>query len=120
MPHPYARIVAELERRIAAGELRPGDRVPSTRQLTQEWGGARATATRALSALRQQGLVHAVQGVGTVVADPKRPARAEPGHELTRERIVRAAIAIADDEGLAAVSMRRIATELHAATMSLY
>ncbi|MGK5677468.1 GntR family transcriptional regulator, partial [Micromonospora sp. URMC 106] len=30
---PYQRIVADLRRRITDGELRPGDRVPSTRQL---------------------------------------------------------------------------------------
>ncbi|TNC24586.1 GntR family transcriptional regulator [Amycolatopsis alkalitolerans] len=120
MTHPYARIVAELQRRIASGELRPGDRVPSTRQLTQEWGVAMATATKALSTLRQQGLVRAVQGVGTVVADGRRVQRAEPGHDLTRERIVRAAIEIADAEGLSTVSMRRIATGLGVATMSLY
>ncbi|WP_236789047.1 GntR family transcriptional regulator [Amycolatopsis sp. GM8] len=120
MTHPYARIVAELQRRIAAGELRPGDRVPSTRQLTEEWGVAMATATKALSALRQQGLVRAVQGVGTVVADGRRTQQTAPGTELTQARIVRAAIEIADAEGLAAVSMRRIATELGVATMSLY
>ncbi|GAB2975817.1 TetR/AcrR family transcriptional regulator C-terminal domain-containing protein [Amycolatopsis acidiphila] len=120
MPHPYARIVAELQRRIATGELRPGDRVPSTRQLTQEWGVAMATATKALSTLRQQGLVRAVQGVGTVVADGRRAPRAEPEQELTRERVVAAAIQVADAEGMANVSMRRIATELGVATMSLY
>lgn len=120
MTHPYARIVSELQRRIAAGELRPGDRVPSTRQLTQEWGVAMATATKALSTLRQQGLVRAVQGVGTVVADRRRPGRAEPEQELSRERLVRAAIDLADADGLAAVSMRRIATDLGVATMSLY
>src|SRR5207244_3519397 len=45
--------------------------------------------------------------------------RASPG-ELSRDRIVRAAIGIADTEGLAALSMRRVATSLDAATMSLY
>jgi AcrR family transcriptional regulator len=39
---------------------------------------------------------------------------------LTRERIVAAAIRVADAEGLAQLSMRRIATELGAAPMSLY
>ncbi|WP_433182813.1 TetR/AcrR family transcriptional regulator [Actinoallomurus sp. CA-150999] len=39
---------------------------------------------------------------------------------LTREAIVAAALRIADAEGLAAVSIRRIATELDARTMSLY
>lgn len=32
---PYARIAAELRGRIERGELRPGDRVPSTRAITQ-------------------------------------------------------------------------------------
>ncbi|GAB3950742.1 hypothetical protein GCM10027614_51630 [Micromonospora vulcania] len=35
---PYLRIVGELRRRITAGELGPGDRVPSTRQIVREWG----------------------------------------------------------------------------------
>lgn len=40
--------------------------------------------------------------------------------ELRRERIVAAAIQVADEEGLTALSMRRVATELGVATMSLY
>jgi AcrR family transcriptional regulator len=39
---------------------------------------------------------------------------------LTREAIVEAAVRIADAEGLSAVSIRRVATELDARTMSLY
>jgi AcrR family transcriptional regulator len=40
--------------------------------------------------------------------------------KLTRERIASAALAIADREGFEAVSMRRVAEELKAGTMSLY
>jgi DNA-binding transcriptional regulator YhcF (GntR family) len=119
----YVRIVAEIRRRIDSGELRVGDRVPSTRQIIREWGVAMATATKVLTTLRQDGLVRAVPGVGTVVSAPERqrPVRhREPVQELTRERIVRTAIEIADTERLAALSMRRIATELGVATMSLY
>ncbi|MET8678914.1 TetR/AcrR family transcriptional regulator [Streptomyces sp. NPDC004647] len=48
-----------------------------------------------------------------------KPARGpKPG--LTLDRIVTAAVAVADAEGLEAVSMRRVATELGAGTMSLY
>jgi len=39
---------------------------------------------------------------------------------LSREEIVRAAIKVADSEGPEAISMRRIARELNAGTMSLY
>lgn len=119
----YARIVAEIRRRIEQGELRPGDRVPSTRQITREWGVAMATATKVLTTLRQEGLVRAVSGVGTIVGAPESPRpvrRHEPDQDLTRERIVRTAMEIADTERLAALSMRRVAAELGVATMSLY
>src|SRR5215472_7517901 len=42
----------------------------------------------------------------------------KPG--LSLDRIVAAAVHVADTEGLAAVSMSRVATELGAAPMSLY
>ncbi|MGW6712710.1 TetR/AcrR family transcriptional regulator C-terminal domain-containing protein [Streptomyces globisporus] len=49
----------------------------------------------------------------------ERPSRGpKPG--LSLDRIVTAAVAVADAEGLAAVSMRRLSTELGTGTMSLY
>jgi AcrR family transcriptional regulator len=143
---PYARIAAELRGRITRGELAPGQRVPSTREITARWGVAMATATRVLATLRQEGLVHPMPGVGTVVSghlavpprqppaagrpdpvrpDPERPAPGPVRPAADRgpggaERIVAAAITVADAEGLAALSMRRVAAELGAAPMSLY
>lgn len=120
---PYQRIVREIQRRIEAGELRPGDRVPSTRQIAAESGVAMATATKVLTTLRQDGLVEAVPGVGTVVRAPVRRTR-DPrpagGVSLTAHQIVRAAVDIADAEGLQAVSMRRVAAALGVGVMSLY
>jgi AcrR family transcriptional regulator len=49
--------------------------------------------------------------------------RPQPGTrrpKFTRDQIASTALAIADSEGFAAVSMRRIATELGAGTMTLY
>ena len=128
---PYLRIVDDLRRQIRSGDLQPGDRVPSARRLRQERGVAIATATKVLAALKQEGLVQAVPGVGTIVSPatvvtphPPRPKRrryttaAQP--DLSRDRIVRAAMEIADIEGIAALSMRRVATHLDVATMSLY
>jgi DNA-binding transcriptional regulator YhcF (GntR family) len=116
-----ARIAADLRARISAGELAPGDRVPSTRELTQRFGVAMATATKALTTLRQEGLVRSVRGVGTVVAEQSRtprPRAVAPGPAA--DRIVDTAIRIADAEGLATMSMRRVGAELGIATMSLY
>jgi AcrR family transcriptional regulator len=54
--------------------------------------------------------------------NPGRATRARLGRPPTRTRaeVVAAAIAIADAEGLAAVSMRRVAADLGAGVMSLY
>ncbi|MBE1485339.1 TetR/AcrR family transcriptional regulator [Plantactinospora soyae] len=62
--------------------------------------------------------------------DPKRsmellwgvqdPPRRGPKPKLSVERIVRAAIEVADAEGLAGLSMRRVADELGVTAMSLY
>src|SRR5262245_45616375 len=127
MAAQYLSIVDEIRRRIVSGHLRPGDRIPSARAITREWGVAIATATRALAALRSQGLVRSVVGVGTVVvatAQPPQETSDAPkrtvGRDLTRDRIVRTAIAVADAEGLPALTMRRLATELDVAVMSLY
>jgi len=118
---PYQVIAAEIRRRIESGELAPGDRVPSTRALVHEFGVAMATATKALQVLQQQNLVHARAGVGTVVGSSRTQVRArQTSPELSRDEVVRMAIAIADAEGLAALSMRRIAAELGVATMALY
>jgi AcrR family transcriptional regulator len=127
------QIVAELRQRIVTGELAAGDRVPSTREITRRWGVAMATATKVLTQLRHEGLVRAVPGVGTVVTTGAGPAprpTARPGgsrsrpvrgdEEASSARIVATAIAVADAEGLASVSMRRVAAELGMATMSLY
>jgi AcrR family transcriptional regulator len=103
------RIAEEIRARIVSGELKPGARVPSARQIVRKWGVAIATASKALALLAEDGLVRAVPGVGTLV---------EQG--LTQARIVTTGLTIADREGLAAVTMRRIASELGVATMSLY
>ncbi|WP_326688615.1 TetR/AcrR family transcriptional regulator C-terminal domain-containing protein [Streptomyces sp. NBC_01795] len=120
MEPPYLRIAGAIRRRIDSGELEPGARIPSTRSITQEWGVAMATATKVLATLKQEGLVRAVPGVGTVVAESGRERPSTPHHGLTRDRIVRTAIALVDAEGLAALSMRRVATEFGVSTMALY
>ena len=118
---PYARVGAELRRRITSGTLAAGDRVPSTRQIAQEFGVASATATKALDVLRREKLIVTRPRSGSVVAAGNvRRSPAGPPRPLDRKRIVEAAIDLADAEGLDAVSMRAVAARCGAATMSLY
>ncbi len=140
---PYRRIADEIGGRIADGTLVPGEQVPSTRRIAREWNVALATATKVLTTLRLEGLVETRPRVGTVVAAiatpatpatsaapatapapaPAPPVPAPPPQtsvDLTAERIVRAAMEIADHEGLAALSMRSVAARLGVAAMSPY
>lgn len=65
--HPYLQVATHIRDQITSGALKDGELVPSTRQIAQDWGVSMATAARALSTLRAEGLVRGVPGVGTVV-----------------------------------------------------
>jgi DNA-binding transcriptional regulator YhcF (GntR family) len=108
------RIAGEIEQRIRRGQLRAGDRVPSAREIVRDWGVALATASKVQAILRRRGLVKARPGVGTVVR-----AGGERGPELGADQIVRAAIAIADEEGVEGLAMRQVAIELGVPTVAL-
>ncbi|XVV16531.1 TetR/AcrR family transcriptional regulator C-terminal domain-containing protein [Actinoplanes sp. CA-131856] len=113
MEPQYQRIAASIAAQIRSGALPPGAAVPSTRQIMATHGVAMATATRAIAHLRDTGLVETRPGLGTIV----------PGGLATLPdtgQVVEAAIAIGDAEGLGAVSMRRLASDLGIPTMSLY
>ncbi len=117
---PSRRVADALRARIE--DLAPGDRLPSVRALVTEHGVASATASRALALLREEGLVESVPRVGTVVAARTasrrrvRPRGAGPD----REDVVALAVELADADGLAAVSMRRLAAELGVPTMTVH
>ncbi len=121
---PYLRIAASLRMRIEAGELQPGDPVPSTRALARKWKVALATAAHALSALAAEGWVRSVPRVGSVVASAhpatKQVAAPPPTATPMQDKLVVAAIAIADSEGIAALSLRGVAARLETPVMSLY
>ena len=76
----YLVIANQIEDRIRKGDLKPGDRAPSTRQITRDWGVAMATATKVLAELRSRGVVLSRSGAGSVVADHSsfRPASPTP------------------------------------------
>jgi DNA-binding GntR family transcriptional regulator len=65
----YLQVANYYRDLIASGVLATGDEIPSERQLAIDWGISRPTATRALAALRNQGLVESRQGSGTFVRD---------------------------------------------------
>ena len=63
----YQQIVETLRREIIQGQLKPGDRLPSVRQMTRRWGCTTGTVQRAYQELVRQRLVTARPGQGTRV-----------------------------------------------------
>jgi GntR family transcriptional regulator len=64
VPMSHAQIADDLAARIAAGEYRPGDRLPRTAEL---YSCSTSTAYRAVSLLRFKGIVVGMQGKGVYV-----------------------------------------------------
>jgi GntR family transcriptional regulator len=80
----YLQIANHLRDQILRGDLRPGTEVPSERALAADWKVSRPTATKALEALRVQGLIESRQGSGSYVVDTTgihRRARERYGRE---------------------------------------
>jgi DNA-binding transcriptional MocR family regulator len=71
-------LIRELEAAAAAG--RPGDRMPSVRELMRRHGAGPATVQRAVHLLVRRGVLDARPGRGTFVAAQRPPATRAPDH----------------------------------------
>lgn len=67
---PYMQVVAALRAKIDSGELRPGDLLPSDREIAADWNISRATAQKAIAVLAAEGIVDSKVGIGTHVSPP--------------------------------------------------
>lgn len=70
---PYRQIANEITAKIRSGELKPGDKLPSTREIAEAYKVHMNTASRALSLLHDRELITGHPGRGTYVAE--RPAQ---------------------------------------------
>jgi DNA-binding GntR family transcriptional regulator len=115
---PYLQITQHFRDQIKSGELKDGDRLPSARQLVEQWGVAHATAAKVLATLRSEGLVLTTSGGagGTVVdvrevahtphdriSAVRRTGRIYPPNE--RARIVAAELITAPEHVIAALGL---------------
>lgn len=62
-----SQLVRALTERIAKGDLKPGDRLPSEQDLIAEFNVSRTVVREAISSLKAAGLVATQQGVGAFV-----------------------------------------------------
>lgn len=92
----YAQIANGVRVAIAAGELHPGEGLPSVRHLATQLRVNPATVVQAYRALESEGLVSTRHGAGTFVQDIapewRSRHRADEARRLVSELVVRAAM----------------------------
>ena len=71
---PYERIAADLRGAMACGALAPGDELPTVAALRERYGVSAGTANRAVSVLKEAGLVAASRGRRATVRRPSETA----------------------------------------------
>lgn len=69
----FAQVAASVRADAAAGRLRPGDRLPSAREVAEALGVNLHTVLRAYQDLRDEGLVDMRRGRGAVLTDAALP-----------------------------------------------
>lgn len=65
----YAQILEVIQFRIIAGEYKPGEKIPSVRELAAEAGVNPNTMQKALAELERNGLVMAQRTSGRIVTE---------------------------------------------------
>lgn len=72
---PYLKVLSRFRGMIDVGELKPGDHLPSVRDIARTFGIAHATAAKVVALLKAEGYVTTSTGAtgGTVVAVKGRP-----------------------------------------------
>ncbi len=82
----YQDIVAQLKELIADGKLRPGDQLPSERELSEMFQVSRASVREAIRALESMGFIEIRQGEGTYIASSVETLLASVASALLHQR----------------------------------
>lgn len=98
----YQQIIDEFRRQVARGQLAPGDRIPSQRELAQQARVNPNTVQRAYREMEQMGLTETLRGQGTFIRnDPSlvRQIRVEMAQEALRNFVLEMrSLGFKDDE----------------------
>ncbi len=68
MESPSDKIIGQIKKLISSGQLKPGDKLPSERKLSEKFGLGRGYVREALQKLEFYGILRTLPQSGTVVA----------------------------------------------------
>jgi DNA-binding LacI/PurR family transcriptional regulator len=84
----YQLWVEKLRRRIEAGELQPGERLPSYVEMRQQHGVTQPTMDRVHAILEQEGLIMREPGRGVFVSSTPRIGNGRSGSEAVAQGVI--------------------------------
>jgi GntR family transcriptional regulator len=88
----YRQLIEQVRRRVAAGQLRAGDEIPSVRELAQALAVHPMTISKAYSLLEMEGVLERRRGLSMVVAAQHHRAQSAASRiELLRPSLQKAA-----------------------------
>ena len=67
----YLQVINELKKKMVKGELKPGEKMPSSRDLAVEYKVNQNTAARIYREMEMQGYCFTRRGIGTFVSEEK-------------------------------------------------
>ena len=83
----YLQVINELKKKMVKGELKPGEKMPSSRDLAVEYKVNQNTAARIYREMEMQGWCFTRRGIGTFVSEEEnmfRDLKKEMASELLK------------------------------------
>jgi len=103
----YVQLEEQIRLLIHTGSLRPGDPLPTVRELAVSMGINYNTIARVYRDLQRMGVLHLKRGIGTFVAEPVQENIASAEDLKALEKIIRRLIPAAKNAGLSKAQLFR-------------
>ena len=107
----HAQLTEQIQLAIARGQLRPGEQLPTVRQLSVALKVNSNTVARVYAELEQKGVLQTFRGRGTFVAE--RPRIAVGTRERRLKSLCRTFIRLCSEEGYSLDEVRHAIAAIH-------
>jgi GntR family transcriptional regulator len=104
----YLQVVERIKERLAAGQLRPGDQLPTVRSLAMELRVNFNTIARAYRIMDDSGIISTQQGRGTFILELPSPEVSESIRQKALEELTRRYLADAEQMGVSPEELEEV------------
>jgi GntR family transcriptional regulator len=104
----YLQVVERIKERLAAGQLRPGDQLPTVRSLAMELRVNFNTIARAYRIMDDSGIISTQQGRGTYILELPSPEVSESIRQKALEELTRRYLVDAERLGVSPEELEEV------------